>query len=101
MPSRILIVDDEAPLRALVRHFLEKGGFEVTEAESALEVLQIIERELPDLMLLDVSMPEMDGFQLAAMLKENPEVRRVPKINSWPSTWVPQISSTNHLKRTS
>jgi len=78
MSKTIFIVDDEAPLRALVRHFLEKEGFTVREAGCALDVFRVIEDDIPDLILLDVSMPEMDGFQLAAILKESPAVRRVP-----------------------
>jgi CheY-like chemotaxis protein len=78
MPETILIVDDEAHLRKLVAHFLDHAGYEILEAGSAIEALREVEKTRPDLMILDVSMPQTNGFQLAAMLRESPELKRVP-----------------------
>ncbi|MFH0883493.1 MAG: response regulator [bacterium] len=78
MPETILIVDDEENLRKLVTHFLEREGYRVIDAMDALEAIRIVEHEKPDLIILDVSMPDMSGFQLAAMLREHPTTRRSP-----------------------
>jgi DNA-binding response OmpR family regulator len=61
---RILIVDDEPGLRDLVRINLEHEGFSVLEAESGAQGLQMVREQHPDLMILDVMMPEMDGWEV-------------------------------------
>ncbi|WP_308508108.1 response regulator transcription factor [Stomatobaculum longum] len=73
---KILIADDEARMRALVRDYLRMKGFQVLEAENGREALEIFQRE-PDiaLILLDVMMPEMDGFET---LKELRHISDVP-----------------------
>ncbi len=78
MSETILVVDDEENLRRLVTHFLEREQYRVLEATNALDALRIVEKENPDMIILDVSMPEMNGFQLAAMLREHPTARRSP-----------------------
>jgi CheY-like chemotaxis protein len=78
MPETILVVDDEENLRKLVTHFLEREGYRVLGALDALDAIRIVEHEVPDLIILDVSMPDMSGFQLAAMLREHPTTRRSP-----------------------
>lgn len=80
MSERILIVDDEEHLRALVTHFLEEDDYELTEAAGSEEVLTLIEKQEFDLILLDVSMPRLSGFQLAAIIREKPALHRVPII---------------------
>lgn len=73
---KILIADDEARMRALVRDYLRMKGFQVLEAENGREALEVFQRE-PDiaLILLDVMMPEMDGFET---LKELRHISDVP-----------------------
>ena len=66
----ILIVDDESRMIRFVRMNLELEGFLVTEAGSGMEALEKVRDELPDLVLLDVMMPEMDGFETLARLRE-------------------------------
>ncbi len=63
MSQTILIVDDEPKLLDLVRTILEKDGFNVIEAHNGYEAVERVRNELPDLVLLDVMMPEMDGFE--------------------------------------
>ncbi|MCX7690654.1 response regulator transcription factor [Thermoflexus sp.] len=67
---RILIVDDEARVRQFIRLNLELEGFEVFEASNGLEALEKIKELLPDLVILDVMMPEMDGFETLELIRE-------------------------------
>jgi two-component system, OmpR family, KDP operon response regulator KdpE len=67
---RILIVDDEPGLRELVRINLEHEGFAVLQAENGVVGLQMIQEEHPDLVILDVMMPEMDGWEVCRKLRE-------------------------------
>lgn len=69
--SKIMVVDDEEKIRYIVRKMLESAGHEVLEAESGKECLEIIKSEKPDLILLDVMMPEMDGWEVAKEIKED------------------------------
>jgi two-component system KDP operon response regulator KdpE len=70
MKERILIVDDELSILKFVRSNLEDRGYAVTSATNGEEALHIIERELPDLIILDVMMPKMDGFEVCRQLRE-------------------------------
>ncbi len=66
----ILVVDDEKRMVRFVRMNLELEGFRVTEAYNGLEALDKVREDLPDLVLLDVAMPEMDGFETLARIRE-------------------------------
>ncbi len=70
MKSRILVVDDEARMRRFVRMNLDLEGYEVFEAENGLIALQRVRDEMPDLVLLDVMMPDLDGFETLARIRE-------------------------------
>lgn len=81
MTKRILLVDDEESLRELASICLEDlGGWEVVVAESGQAALLKAESYSLDAILLDISMPEMDGFQCYEKLKENPQTRSIPII---------------------
>jgi two-component system KDP operon response regulator KdpE len=67
---RILIVDDEPGLRELVRINLEHEGYSVLQAANGVECLSIVREEQPDLVILDVMMPEMDGWETCKRLRE-------------------------------
>jgi len=73
----ILVVDDEPRIRKFVRMNLELEGFRVIEADNGLEALEKVREELPDLVLLDVMMPEMDGFEALEHIRE---ISNVPVI---------------------
>jgi PAS domain S-box-containing protein len=75
----VLLADDNADMREYVSGLLG-GRFELVQAETGKAALAEIERHLPDLVLTDVMMPEMDGFALLATLRQNPETRSVPVI---------------------
>ena len=68
--KRILVVDDEPRMIGFIRMNLELEGHQVIEAHSGLEALDMIRTQLPDLVLLDVMMPELDGFETLRMLRE-------------------------------
>lgn len=71
---KILVVDDEARMRHFVRMNLEAEGFEVIEAADAFEALEKIRDEMPDLVLLDVALPRMDGFEALKYIREMSDV---------------------------
>jgi CheY-like chemotaxis protein len=74
----VLVVDDDITIRILARESLEQAGFEVEEAENGLFALSALERFQPDIVLLDVVMPEMDGFSVCANLRSRPEGSLLP-----------------------
>jgi len=80
MPRKILAVDDEKHIVRLVQVNLERQGFEVITAGDGKEALQKVEDERPDLVVLDVMMPYMDGFEVLQTLRRNPATREIPVI---------------------
>ncbi|MCU0513690.1 MAG: response regulator transcription factor [Anaerolineae bacterium] len=68
--KRILVVDDEPRMIGFIRMNLELEGHQVVEAHNGLEALEVVRTRLPDVVLLDVMMPEMDGFETLRMLRE-------------------------------
>ena len=79
-PKRIMIVDDEASLRALVRANLEVDGFEVSEAVDGLEAMKMLGKMHPDLILLDIMMPGKDGIEVLEDLAADDQLRTIPVI---------------------
>jgi len=77
MKKRVLVVDDEPRIRRFVRMNLDLEGYEVTEADDGLAALNKVRDALPDLVLLDVMMPDMDGFETLERIRE---VSSVPVI---------------------
>ena len=79
--KRILIVDDEEDICQVVQASLEEfGGWQTVLAYSGQDGLTLAQAEHPDAILLDVSMPGMDGFELFEKLQEDPETREIPVI---------------------
>lgn len=76
----ILYVEDNRENRLLVRRVLEAEGFRVQEAESANKALESIKEIVPNLILMDINMPEIDGYTLTSRLRQNPKIRGVPII---------------------
>jgi signal transduction histidine kinase/DNA-binding response OmpR family regulator len=74
----ILVVDDQAEIRDLLRRTLRIGGWDVVEAANGIEALEQVADTLPALILLDLAMPEMDGFSFIARLRENEAWRHIP-----------------------
>jgi type IV pilus assembly protein PilB len=75
---RILIVDDDAITRMLVKLLLEREKFEVLEAKNGREAIEIAARERPDLLVIDLNMPEMDGYQAIATLRKDLSMATLP-----------------------
>jgi CheY-like chemotaxis protein len=76
--KRILVVDDEEQVVALTREILESAGYLVLGATSGAEGIQIATSKPPDLILLDINMPEMDGWEVLRVLKSAEETRDIP-----------------------
>ena len=70
MKKRILVVDDEPRMRRFVHMNLDLEGYEVMEAENGLRALERVRDDLPDLVVLDVMMPDLDGFEVLQMIRE-------------------------------
>jgi CheY-like chemotaxis protein len=75
---KVLVVDDEEDIRYLVRSLLETRGIEVVEAESGEECLQILEKFAPDLILLDVMMPGIDGWEVLRRIRGHDGYKSIP-----------------------
>ncbi len=76
----IMVVDDHPDLVEILRITLESKGFNVRCAYSGKELLAVLEKEKPDLILLDIMMPQMDGFEVLTRLKEEPSMPFIPVI---------------------
>jgi DNA-binding response OmpR family regulator len=74
----VLVIDDEAPIRLLCRVNLEAEGMEVYEAEDGPRGLEAARQQRPDVVLLDVMMPGLDGWRVAENLLEDPETANIP-----------------------
>jgi two-component system alkaline phosphatase synthesis response regulator PhoP/two-component system response regulator VicR len=78
--KRILACDDERHIVRLIQVNLERSGYQVVTAFDGAEALKKVEAERPDLIVLDVMMPRMDGFEVLKRLQANPETREIPVI---------------------
>lgn len=78
--KHILVVDDDPSIRALLRQELAAAGYIVREARDGLEAINEVKKERPDLIVLDVMMPKMSGFDAAAILKSNPQTEDIPVV---------------------
>jgi two-component system alkaline phosphatase synthesis response regulator PhoP/two-component system response regulator VicR len=80
MPKKILAVDDERSIVRLVQVNLQRAGYDVVTAFDGKEALDKVASEQPDLVVLDVMMPYMDGFEVLQTLRKNPNTRELPVI---------------------
>src|SRR4030042_6643572 len=80
MGEKILIVDDDATMVNLLSTILEIDGFQANSALSGKEAFEVLIEDLPDLVLLDIMMPEMDGFEVLARLRADPATKKLPII---------------------
>jgi two-component system cell cycle response regulator DivK len=78
--KRILIADDSASSRDLLRSILEASNYMVEEAVDGVQVLEIVEVFRPDLVILDLQLPKLDGYATAAALRRIPKLQQIPII---------------------
>ena len=78
--TRVLVVDDERGIRELLGDILERAGFEVIQAASGTAGLRQVWRESPDVVVLDVIMPNMDGFEVLRQLRGSPSTQDLPVV---------------------
>jgi two-component system, OmpR family, alkaline phosphatase synthesis response regulator PhoP len=78
--TKVLVIDDEAPIRLLCRVNLEAEGMEVLEASDGMSGLELARGEHPDVILLDVMMPGVDGWRIAELLLERADTWAIPII---------------------
>ena len=87
--SRILVAEDNVVNRELLRELLEMRGHSVVEARDGLEALRMIEQSQPDLLLLDIGMPALDGYGVVRKIRENPgsAALRVLAVTAYAMQW--------------
>lgn len=76
--KRLLLIDDDPNLILLVKDYLEFRGYEVITAENGREALEVLEDDIPDLIICDVMMPEMDGYSLVEHVRKDPRTSWIP-----------------------
>jgi len=76
--EKIMVVDDQREYLKWLSHYLKSLGWEVIPINNGIEALEKVRSVKPNLILLDMSMPEMDGFEVARCLKEDPNYRDIP-----------------------
>ena len=77
---RVLVVDDEAPIRELCRVNLELAGYEVFEAGDGAEAVEAVRQHRPDIVFLDLMMPDVDGWEALRQIKSDPDIAGVPVV---------------------
>jgi DNA-binding NarL/FixJ family response regulator len=76
--KRLLLIDDDPNLILLVKDYLEFRGYEVITAENGREALEVLYQEVPDMIICDVMMPEMDGYALVEHVRQDPRTNWIP-----------------------
>lgn len=75
--AKVMIVDDEESLRELVNAILTQEGYEVISASSGQECLELLDKQKPDLILMDMMMPDMSGRETTERIRKNPETKKL------------------------
>ena len=80
MNKRILVVEDQPDNRQIMHDLLVNAGYEVIEAVTGNEALSVAEAERPDLIVMDIQLPKLDGLEATRRIKANPAIRHIPVI---------------------
>jgi two-component system, cell cycle response regulator DivK len=80
MTKRILVVEDTEDNRQIIRDLMTSAGYELIEAVDGIEGVATAERENPDLILMDIQLPGLDGYEATRRIKGNPALRHIPII---------------------
>jgi two-component system cell cycle response regulator DivK len=80
MSKCILVVEDQVDNRQILRDLLGNAGYELTEAENGEEAIAAVARRCPDLILMDIQLPIMDGYEATRRIRTNPDLKSVPII---------------------
>ena len=80
MSKRVLVVEDQPDNRQIIRDMLAPDDYEITEAENGEQALAAIAKQRPDLILMDIQLPIMDGYEATRLIKTDPNLRSIPII---------------------
>jgi len=80
MSKRILVVEDQEDNRQIIRDLLAATDYEITEAESGEKALAAVAKQRPDLILMDIQLPGIDGYEVTRRIKADPALRSIPII---------------------
>jgi len=80
MSKRILVIEDQEDNRQIVRDLMTASGYELIEATTGEEGLEAASRERPDLILMDIQLPGIDGYEVTRRIKADPKLRQIPII---------------------
>jgi two-component system cell cycle response regulator DivK len=80
MSKRVLVVEDQEDNRQILRDLLGSAGYEFAEAENGVQALAAVARQRPDLILMDIQLPILDGFEATRRIKADPALRTIPII---------------------
>src|SRR5262245_36453885 len=78
--GRALVVEDETDVAELIRYHLSREGYEVSVVASGTEALRVARETVPDLILLDIMIPQLNGWEICRRIKQEPETRAIPVI---------------------
>ena len=80
MNKKILIVEDHPDIRRLLTFILRRQGYEILETNTGSSAVTLVTTEKPDLVLLDLSLPDLSGLEIARTIKQNPETTQIPLV---------------------
>ena len=94
--KKILIVEDNSDYREIMNLFITNMGHQTIKAKNSYEAITFAEAEGPDLILMDIQLPDVDGVMTTAMLKQNPKTSRIPVVAC--TAWIPALLEEKGLK---